>query len=298
MSPGPPPPPPSADGGTVYGGDAGGTADNGGGGRHGGGGGGTVYQGPPPAGSAPLAGFGSPAFHGADFTAGKVLGETFSVYFANFVPFVLLSLLISLPLFVGGAYLSSNEPTPQMAALLILAALPLFLVVSQVVTAGVTYGVYQQMRGQSPSVVDCLRVGISCFLPVLGVAICSGLAIVAGTLACIIPGIMAGVFFSVAVPATVEERPGVFEALRRSAQLTEGYRWHVFGVLFVLGLIQRVLMQAATVAVKDVSSLLMVLGVVIVLTSGLMATGSAVMYYRLRGLKESIDVDQISSVFA
>ena len=66
----------------------------------------------------------------------------------------------------------------------------------------------------------------------------------------------------------------------------------------MLGLIQRVLMQAATIAVKDISSLLMILGVVIVLTSGLMAAGSAVMYYRLRSVKESIDVDQIASVFA
>jgi len=31
---------------------------------------------------------------------------------------------------------------------------------------------------------------------------------------------------------------------------------------------------------------------------GLSATGSAVMYYRLRSLRESIDVDQIASVFA
>ena len=152
MSPGPPSPPPPADGGTVYGGtvyggDPGGTVYSGGGGTVYGG---TVYEGPPPAGSAPLAGYGAPAFHGADFTAGKVLGETFSVYFANFVPFVLLSLLISLPLFVGGAYLSSNEPSPQLAALLILAALPLFLVVSQVVTAGVTYGVYQRCAGRAP----------------------------------------------------------------------------------------------------------------------------------------------------
>ena len=33
-------------------------------------------------------------------------------------------------------------------------------------------------------------------------------------------------------------------------------------------------------------------------TVGLSATGTAVMYYRLRSLRESIDVDQIASVFA
>jgi hypothetical protein len=33
------------------------------------------------------------------------------------------------------------------------------------------------------------------------------------------------------------------------------------------------------------------------LVVGLSATASAVLYYRLRGIKESIDVDQIASVF-
>jgi hypothetical protein len=35
-----------------------------------------------------------------------------------------------------------------------------------------------------------------------------------------------------------------------------------------------------------------------VVTVGLTATATAVMYYRLRSIKESIDVDQIASVFA
>ena len=48
---------------------------------------------------------------------------------------------------------------------------------------------------------------------------------------------------------------------------------------------------------KDLSSLLMASSLVGVLTTGLLATGSAVMYYRLRSVKESVDVDQISSVF-
>jgi hypothetical protein len=52
------------------------------------------------------------------------------------------------------------------------------------------------------------------------------------------------------------------------------------------------------VAAKNPTLKLLLSGVTDLLTVGLSATGLAVMYYRLRSLKESVDVDQISSVFA
>ena len=73
----------------------------------------------------------------------------------------------------------------------------------------------------------------------------------------------------------------------------------MFGVLFVLGVIQlgaALLVKLA--ATKDPALNLLLSAVKDLLVVGLTATGSAVMYYRLRGIKESTDVDQISSVFA
>jgi hypothetical protein len=46
------------------------------------------------------------------------------------------------------------------------------------------------------------------------------------------------------------------------------------------------------------SAYLLAMGTTTVLSTGLSATATAVMYYRLRSIKESIDVDQIASVFA
>jgi hypothetical protein len=260
--------------------------------------GGTLYQGPS-AGSVAPAFSSFPAFHGT-FEVGKVLSETFSTYFSNFIPFLLLSALVSLPLFILAAYISSLEKGSPMAIQLFFLSLLLQLLVSQVATGGITYGVYQQMRGGSISLVDCLRVGLSRFFPVVGVAIVTFVAIVIGFALCFVPGIIVATMLAVAVPVTVEERPGLINAMRRSAHLTEDFRWHVFGVMFVLGIIQQVLSRIAIAVAggNNLSSLLMATSLVGVLTTGLVATGAAVMYYRLRSVKESVDVDQISSVFA
>jgi hypothetical protein len=125
------------------------------------------------------------------------------------------------------------------------------------------------------------------------------LGIFAGILACIVPGILLALRWSVSVPAAVEERHGAFEALRRSTYLTDGYRGTIFGILFVLNIVSQGASRVLDLALReDPSSLLMALGAVIVLGAGLSATATAVMYYRLRSIKESIDVDQIASVFA
>jgi hypothetical protein len=270
--------------------------------------GGTVYGGPPPPaarsgsvyggqGSTAPAFSSFPAFHGT-FEVGKILSEAFSIYFANFIPFVLLSAMVSLPVFAMAAYVSTIRNNPATALTFYFLTLLLILIFSQVAAAGVTYGVYQQVRGKDVSLVDCLRVGTSLFFPVLGVAIVTGLAEAVGFMLCIAPGILIALRLPVVVPVTVEERPGVFEAMRRSAYLTEGYRGQVFGVLFVLGIITQIIVRVALIPFHDLSSLLMVTSFVNILTTGLLSTAVALMYYRLRSLKESIDVAQISSVFA
>lgn len=292
-----PPPPAISPAGTVFGDPPANPA------------GGTVYGGPPPPAAGSGTVYGGPGsvapafssfgagFHGT-FEAGKVLSETFSTYFSNFLPFVLLTGLISLPLVALAAYVSTLKSNPLLAAELFLATILLQAILGQVATAGITYGVYQQMRSKSPSLIDCLRVGFSRLLPVLGVVIVTGFAVGLGLVLCCVPGLILATMFAVVVPVTVEERPAVFDALRRSSFLTEGFRWQIFGALFVVGIIQQIPTQILSRTVHDLGTLLMITIFLSILTTSLSSTAAAVMYYRLRSVKESIDVDQISSVFA
>jgi hypothetical protein len=264
--------------------------------------GGTVYGGPPAIG---YAGPGAGTRAAAAFNTGGLLAETFKIYFSNVIPFVILTFLALSPVILFAAWATSRGAEDPLAV----AAEPLSnlftVLLAPLATAAITYGVFQQMRGGSPSLGDCLKVGLSSLLPVLGLVIVQGCVVGLAALACVVPGLILAVRWAVAVPAAVEEKPGVGEALNRSTYLTEGYRWQVFGVLAVLYVINIGLvfalgagLVAAGGGTTAASVFLLLENAVTVVTTGFAATASSVMYYRLRSVKESIDVDQIASVFA
>ncbi len=292
-----PPPPPVSPAGTMYGDAPANPA------------GGTVYGGPPPApaGSGAVYGGGVapafssfPVFHGT-FETGAITSEVFSIYFANIIPFLMLATLALSPVLLFSAWASTLPAGDPMAVSGRLLANLLQLFCAPIATAAITYGVYQQMRGASPSIGACLKVGLSTLFPLVGLAIVQGFGIGLASLACLVPGIILAVRWSVAVPAKVEEGVGVGDALSRSTLLTEGFRWQVFGVLFVIGAINvglTIILVLAFAAKTQSGGFALSAGLLSILTTGLSATASAVMYYRLRSVKEAIDVVHISSVFA
>jgi hypothetical protein len=253
---------------------------------------GTVYGGPPPLSSALPQG----TFLGT-FSVGEILSETFSIYFANFLPFVLLTAIALAPTYLLLYYIKAAPASPLViisAVLLVILA----LLAPNLATGAITFGVFQQLRGKDASVVECLGRGLSLLLPVVGLAIVQSLAIAIGMLACLVPGILLAVRWAVSVPAAVTEGTGVSASIERSSFLTDGQRWEVFRVLFVLSVIQIGATLLVSLAAGNPTLVLLITGVKDLMIVGLWATGSAVMYYRLRAIKESIDVDQISSVFA
>jgi hypothetical protein len=267
----------------------------------------TMYEGPSlgvPAPTVPVPTFGvvpQPAFRGT-FEVGKVLGESFSIYFRNFIPFVILAALALAPLFLLQAKVGASPAAGAASPAALLFTLLSYLasmVCPYIATAAITYGVFQQMRGADASIGDCLARGLTSFLPILLLAFVQGIAIGFGLIACIVPGILLALRWAVSVPAAVEEQQGVSGAMSRSTYLTEGYRRPIFSILFVIGFLNIATQLLALLsAAKDPSLFLLLSGVATVLNTGLSATVTAAMYYRLRSLKESIDVDQIASVFA
>jgi hypothetical protein len=237
----------------------------------------------------------------ASFESGKLLGEAFAIYFSNFIPFLILTTLALSPLFLFQALMfdSISRRDPGSILVAALGVIVAAVLCTQIATGAITYGVFQQMRGGDTSIAACLKVGVAVLLPVLGVAFLQGCAVIAGIIFLVIPGIILAIMYSVSVPAAVEERPGVLEALRRSASLTEGYRWPIFGVFFLITLLSYGLQRLLEVFFEDDMSrgAFLASGAVNVVTTGLYATAAAVIYYRLRSIKESIDVDQIASVF-
>jgi len=240
-----------------------------------------------------------------EFRLGSVLGRGFGVYFKNLVPFTVLSLIIYSPLLIYTAMILSGDPN--------LKALERFQVVSSIAviilpliaTAAMMYGVFQQLRGQHAGIGACLAVGLKRMLPVLGVGILAGLCIVGGAILLIVPGVILACMLWVAVPVAVVERPGVMASLKRSAELTKGYRWQIFGILVILGVInfvagkvlETMFLDPETITWAKVKTYFYGAIAVHVLYSALQAVVTAVGYHDLRLAQDGIDVAELESVF-
>ena len=235
------------------------------------------------------------------FGVGSVLGMSFRVYGKNFIPFTLITAVLYIPLIAWLVHSASSPPETVNAALKqagVIAALSIFL--NSFVTATLTYGVVKELQGQRAGIGACITVGFKRMLPALGVAILAGLAIVGGMILLIVPGIIAACMLYVSTPASVIEKPGVFGALRRSRDLTLGHKGGVFGILFMLWLINwgiGKVEQAAFASSHDYMMQTYVNMGVTVLLGTLSSVVAAVAYYALRAEKEGTSANELAAVF-
>jgi hypothetical protein len=75
-------------------------------------------------------------------------------------------------------------------------------------------------------------------LPLLGVAFVYAVVTTVGLMLCIVPGVLAWVFWAMAAPALVLERGTFREAFSRSVKLVGGAFWRVLGVLLLARIIE------------------------------------------------------------
>ena len=145
---------------------------------------------------------------------------------------------------------------------------------------------------------ESLSWGLGLLFPVLGITIIATIGAGLGAMFLLIPGLILMTMWWVAVPAAVIERTGVIESLRRSVELTRGYRWKVFGVIiiiyigqFALDRLTNVILSAAPIFSMMVSFLVMVA------ITAYFAVVTAVCYHDLRVLKDGVGIDDIAKVF-
>jgi hypothetical protein len=242
------------------------------------------------------------------FSVGAVLKRSFSTFFANFVPFTVLALILYLPSLIFGLSASAGVGVdvgemPQYSATDFV-VMVLSVVLTYVLVGALVYGTVQHLNGRKAGIGEIIGRGFSRIVPVIVIAILFSIALGIGFALLVIPGIFLVVVWSVAIPASVVERPGIFGAFSRSWQLTKGYRWPVLGLLLILLVIlvgfSLVTGAAAGVAIfaMDNLMLLLVVNYVISAISGaLMSVVIAVLYHDLRVAKEGVSTAQLAAVF-
>lgn len=256
------------------------------------------------------------------FEMGRVISGTFEVIGRNFVPFTLLALLLGgLPNLLVGLFqqrFAGEQVTlqPNWIGGTVIGGL-IMLAAAFVLQAAIVHATVADLNGRRVVLGDSLKVGLRNCLPLIGLAILTGLAIGIGMLLLIVPGLILMVMWSVAVPAKVVEKIGVFDAFTRSRDLTRGRRWPIFG-LIVLYAIAAWILSALIVAAfapfvlakglpttETMDSFTSSIGVIQLVADPLIATittlvstaGLATLYYELRGSREGVGPEALASVF-
>jgi hypothetical protein len=146
-----------------------------------------------------------------------------------------------------------------------------------------------------------LRAGLRRAWPLLVVGLAAGLAIWAGMLLLVVPGVILALGLTVVIPVVVAEDVGVSAAFKRSFALTKGSRGTIFGALLLLVLamwgasLVGNLAAALNSALGAVGLLLSV--VVQIAMTPLTTVLCAVAYHDLRVAKEGVDTSELAKVF-
>jgi hypothetical protein len=270
------------------------------------------------------------------FSFGRVISRLFSVLQHNLVTFLLLSVLLvglptavvsfvqlstMAPLVTAGASADPsavfNQAFSPLRLLLGAVALVVSIFGNSMLQAGVIHASVSDLSGGRASFGECLATGLRFFLPLFCIGLIVGICCAFGLLIFIVPGVLLGLAWSVAAPAEVVERVGIFGALGRSVVLTRNHRGAILGLYVIyfvaISIVQSVLRGSLGIGFglgasglgtqpgAGFENLLLMQTIIAAVIGTLFASvgsaGIASIYFELRQTKEGIGAEQLASVF-
>ncbi len=246
-----------------------------------------------------------------EFKISRALGLSIKAWFTNFVPFTILAAVLFAPVLIYVMQIdvmetaASSENVEELMNKIFV--YPVWYVVgaSALLAPLLTYRVIQQLNGSKASIVTSIKYGLRGFLPALILAVVTSVANMI-PMGGIIGAILTCIWF-VGAPAAVAEQLGPVAALSRSATLTHGRRWGIFGLLFLINLVQIGLMAIFVVplftndngmevltTIKSTSLFVIVIMAVFQMFNGIV---EAVSYALLRQDKDGVTHEELARVF-
>lgn len=259
--------------------------------------------------------------HDRAFSISAVISRAFGVLADNPVTVFGISFLIGvLPLQVFEYFLRGQQPNPtsptEMLAYgaLAIASGLIAIVLGTLVQAAIVRATSAFARGERAGFGESIAAGAAKALPLFGLVVLMFLALIMGFLFLIVPGIILYLVWIVAAPALVEENLGIIDAFRRSAELTKGARWRIFGLMVlvfvmiiifgsVAGLLLVFTGNVGTLAQQMAGGQLPVFFLIFTavsntLTAAFNAAIQTSLYIGLRDWKEGPEADTLGEVFA
>lgn len=255
-----------------------------------------------------------------DFRMGRVVSRLFEALLANPVPFLALTALFTVPSLLLSLYTVTNITQTMgvtaaggiapggMGRFIEMSSLSglVYLIFTFLLQAALTHGTISWLNGEKPSFGHLLSVAMKNFLPLVAIAILSGLGIMLGMALLIIPGVIVALMWSVVVPVKVIEATGITESFGRSRALTKGHRGRIF-LLFLAYFVVAMILSFAVRPLLGIAMMpkpgdlnaayILVDWIVRVVLTSITAVGATSIYYELRLVKEGIGAQQMAAAF-
>ncbi|HRW37150.1 MAG TPA: hypothetical protein P5254_05595, partial [Aquihabitans sp.] len=203
---------------------------------------------------------------------GELLDAAFKIYRQRFATMAIAVSITVLPaMVVAGLLLWSAIPETttdpatgfttfegSIAPFLGAAALAgiLYFLATTLATAACIRAVSSVYLGDEVTWRETLSFGMRRLPALIGLTLLTTLGMVVGLIACIIPGVILYVMWSLAVPALLVEGGGVGASMRRSQRLVEGSFWRVLGVLVLSAILTGIAGQAISLPLQLLGGLL------------------------------------------
>jgi len=238
-----------------------------------------------------------------EFRVGRALARSFAILRRNPLAFLLpiaaIQLVrVSLDWFRQDWFAARAGDALSLHSILVLLLSTVVVTANQAIIAD---AVLQALRGQRVRVGGSSRLGLIRSMAVIGTGLCSTVLVFVGSFLLLIPGLWAQTAFLVAAPVCVVETRGPLASLKRSAELTRGYRWRVFGLWLLLIFVTSLVgggMRFAAAAHPNMGTAMSIAEFVWhVIAGACNAIIYVVTYHNLRVAKEGIDLDRIAEVF-
>jgi hypothetical protein len=236
----------------------------------------------------------------ARFEMTRVVSRTFSAIGRNWLYFLALAGLTST---VTVVFLWVVDPLKIFASSqTILVWLGITIVSSLLVSFKATAVSYSSGTDDS-TLASSLSVAFRRMLPVLGLSWLTALGIGFSAIALLVPAFILATRWAVAVPVLVLERKGITESMARSAELTKGLRWQVFGLILIYLLVSGVASYVIPAVAGGQAQLhtnlpvLIVYALVEAILPVIATAGCTAIFEELRRIKEGGSARQLAEVF-
>lgn len=242
-----------------------------------------------------------------------VLGESLSLFFRRFPLFFLIAVVPSLMLSMIGGWVNPPQvvtaPRPGIGVLWQydtapeLALLLLNMIVYLLVMGVTILAAYDSLLGRPVQIAVYLRRCLVALPAIVVLGLAFYLLMTVGFVFLVLPGLYVTARYAVFVPAILVDRAG-FSGLGRAAALSRGYRWPIVGGLLLLILVYVGVSILIVLLIGRIGGMLGEYGFILVeaVTSPIINAYSAVftalLYARLREIKEGLGIRDLAEVFA